>query len=1193
MIATIAKRKGYLLSLFLFLMMLSVSVFPAFAQTEVTITSLNSSLFPFIYSNVSVTSSGNSVTDLTKDDFQVFENNNLQTEYFEVTPPETGGGVRLADIVFLIDVSGSMGGEIADVRNNVNNFANALAASNIDFRLGLVRFGNSSGANPYLFNSGNLADDVSTFQGFVNTLYASGGYEPGFLAIRQAITGFNFRPGAQKVFLIITDEDSDDRNKQQTIDMLLANSITVHSAVDCNSGYSRSDYCDDTSIRGITGGLLFGVSSSYNTILDTIVETTSSTYVVRYKSSNPNFDGTLRNVEIFGTAYGETDSDTADYIPGATPEIKLTPDTEAFFSTPPVEGASLTISAVITDDVPPSVTSARLYYKMKNDSSFQSVNMTNSSGDLWEGEIPGTSVQYPGIEFYITATDSQAGSSLPKGDPSLHPFNVAVLPNELPIITHTPPTTLSSGQPVEIVADISDTTYSLQSVKLFYRKKGEIQYVEIGVSVGLASYEFRESIPGDVVTSDGVEYYIKATDDLELSSTVGTADIPLLLDPPDDTTPPIIAIGYPADGEVIFNEDEIPKLTVSGLAADEFGIAMVTVNGEIAAMASGVWSAEIPLWAGENKIEVIAVDNCSNQAVEAITVIYQPEFTFVHITDSHIGIDPKELLDPVSSYNESVLFFTDTLDRIRKLNPMPIFILLTGDIAEYDDENFYNSYNNLTRGYPIPIYPIPGNHDGRGLNLIPKFDYPGFKKVVNPLLESLVLRRCDDEIDYYFDRRGYRFIGLASGFDFIYDPWDPLCGNPITCLSWWMVHPEGTGLTDTQMDWLKNFEMESPKVIFMHHPAIAGDSHFDDGAPGGNDGTIIDNRKEFINYSVNNNAKLILTGHSHENVLFNSSGQLWEWVSPNDQPFFIQTESVKTGGGFRLIEVNKGGMFPHQASNSISELPKLFGVLKCPVDLHVYDSSNRHNGKNDLDDFDLEIPNSFYTNGYPPIENTEAQIELPELTVLYNINTDYVFKIKSFENGTFNFMIGLYDGMSVKAEFEEVEIMNNSTALVYYKPNQLNFIMEMDSNNDGVTDYLLTPEQIIVEGNNLYETTFLPPITTMDEFSLVDGSTLPIKFTAIESNTGEFINDDTVNVTITNSECDVIASFTYGTGTDNVRIDSTEKQYIVNFHTKDYALNLGETYAVCVTFGEMEGLKGYDLTYFTLLENGKAKRKGQ
>jgi len=313
--------------------------------------------------------------------------------------------------------------------------------------------------------------------------------------------------------------------------MLLANSVTVHAAVNCNSGSSRSDYCNETSVRGVTGGSLFGVRSSYNAILDTIVETTSSTYVVRYKSSNANFDGTLRNVEIFAAAYEETDSDTASYIPGAAPEIALTPDTEAFFRNPPVEGASLTISAVITDNVFPDLMSAILYYRTKNDSSFQSISMTNSSGNSWEGEIPGTSVQYPGIEFYITATDGQASSSLPKGDPSLNPFNVAVLPNELPIITHTVPTIALSGQPVEIAANVTDTTYNLQSVKLYYRKKGEIQYAEIGISVGLTSYEFRESIPADVVTSDGVEYYIEATDDLGLSSTVGTADVPLLISP--------------------------------------------------------------------------------------------------------------------------------------------------------------------------------------------------------------------------------------------------------------------------------------------------------------------------------------------------------------------------------------------------------------------------------------------------------------------------------------------------------------------------------------------------------------------------------------------------------------------------------------------------------------------------------------
>jgi von Willebrand factor type A domain len=508
---------------------------PVLAQTDVNIESFNSSLFPFIYANVSVKSDGNSAIDLTRDDFFVYENNIHQTDFFEVTPPESGGGVRLADIVFLIDCSGSMGGEIADVRNNVIDFANALATSSIDYRLGLVRFGYGSG-NPYLFNNGNLTGDSTTFRGFVASLRASGGYEPGFMAIQQAITGFNFRPGAQKIFLIITDEDSDAGNKQTTINMLLANSITLHAAARCNSGNSQSHYCNSTSVRAATGGLLFGVSSSYNTILDTIVEQASSTYVVRYKSSNPIFDQTVRNVEIFATADGETDSDTVSYIPGAAPEIELTPDTELLKTTPPECGYNLTISAVITDTSTPYVSSARLYYRHTSILSqlfgigiFQSVNMVNTFGDVWEADIPGNIVNSPGVEFYITANDGQTNSSLPKSDPSSNPISIAVLPNELPQISHIPPKTGIAGQDLPIVADISDTTHNLESVKLFYRKLGEIQYTEVDFPIGLEQYQLNAVIPASVVTSYGVEYYIEAMDNLGAKSTKGTRDKPITI----------------------------------------------------------------------------------------------------------------------------------------------------------------------------------------------------------------------------------------------------------------------------------------------------------------------------------------------------------------------------------------------------------------------------------------------------------------------------------------------------------------------------------------------------------------------------------------------------------------------------------------------------------------------------------------
>jgi len=118
----------------------------------------------------------------------------------------------------------------------------------------------------------------------------------------------------------------------------------------------------------------------------------------------------------------------------------------------------------------------------------------------------------------------------------------------------------------------------------------------------------------------------------------------------------------------------------------------------------------------------------------------------------------------------------------------------------------------------------------------------------------------------------------------------------------------------------------------------------------------------------------------------------------------------------------------------------------------------------------------------------------------------------------------------------------------------------------------------------VYNITFLPPITTMDHFNLTYGRTLPIKFTARDNDTGEFIYDDTVNVTLTNSTGHLIVFFTNGTGTDSVRINSTEEQYIVNFHTKDYDLNVGETYMIRVTFSEADALQGYAITHFTLVD---------
>ncbi|CAD6493354.1 MAG: CHAP domain protein [Candidatus Argoarchaeum ethanivorans] len=124
----------------------------------------------------------------------------------------------------------------------------------------------------------------------------------------------------------------------------------------------------------------------------------------------------------------------------------------------------------------------------------------------------------------------------------------------------------------------------------------------------------------------------------------------------------------------------------------------------------------------------------------------------------------------------------------------------------------------------------------------------------------------------------------------------------------------------------------------------------------------------------------------------------------------------------------------------------------------------------------------------------------------------------------------------------------------------------------------------------IYNISFLPPITTPDQFNLTNGRTLPIKFTARDNDTGEFIYDDTVNVTITNPTGHLITYFTNGTGTGSVRINSTEEQYIVNFHTKKYDLNVGETYTIHVAFGEVDALRGYAIAHFTLVNHSPGKK---
>ncbi len=121
-----------------------------------------------------------------------------------------------ADIVWVIDDSVSMAGDINEVKARIVDFDAAMIANNIDARYALVRFGGPSGTAPFGGQTVSLEQQLTDFatfndpQGFFQNMTApTSTQEPGSEATVLALSQVNFRQGARRNMILITDEDDD------------------------------------------------------------------------------------------------------------------------------------------------------------------------------------------------------------------------------------------------------------------------------------------------------------------------------------------------------------------------------------------------------------------------------------------------------------------------------------------------------------------------------------------------------------------------------------------------------------------------------------------------------------------------------------------------------------------------------------------------------------------------------------------------------------------------------------------------------------------------------------------------------------------------------------------------------------------------------------------------------------------------
>jgi len=121
-----------------------------------------------------------------------------------------------AEVVFLVDESGSMGGEHNFLPGFVTDLEAQLAGNGVTSQFGLVGYGNGLGGGANLgrtFPVGTgLLGNATEFGVAAGNLVLSGGFEDGYSAIDFALQNYPAMAGVSRTFVLVTDEDRDNGN---------------------------------------------------------------------------------------------------------------------------------------------------------------------------------------------------------------------------------------------------------------------------------------------------------------------------------------------------------------------------------------------------------------------------------------------------------------------------------------------------------------------------------------------------------------------------------------------------------------------------------------------------------------------------------------------------------------------------------------------------------------------------------------------------------------------------------------------------------------------------------------------------------------------------------------------------------------------------------------------------------------------
>jgi hypothetical protein len=157
-------------------------------------------------------------------------------------------------------------------------------------------------------------------------------------------------------------------------------------------------------------------------------------------------------------------------------------------------------------------------------------------------------------------------------------------------------------------------------------------------------------------------------------------------------------------------------------------------------------------------------------------------FTFVQLSDSHIGFNKPPNADARATFREAIA-------KVKALPNQPDFVIHTGDVSQLSRDEEFDDADQMLKELGLPVFFVPGELD--------MLDPDGGKAVLNRFGKG-----SKGSGWYSFDHRGVHFVALVNVAD---------------------LKPGGMGnLGAEQLKWLKadlaGQHSSTPIVVFAHIP---------------------------------------------------------------------------------------------------------------------------------------------------------------------------------------------------------------------------------------------------------------------------------------------------------------------------------------------------------------------------------------